>query len=194
MTAPVRCAMALTSTALSGLPYPERCLILWRRLSAFFQILHKTDRETHLPVERPDRLSPIERFWAVPEQRLRLKSQPTHRPPYLNLAMAGSPTQPPSPSRRNSDSVAHTDAGPVAAHPKLVSFHRDSEADSSRRKASIDTMSEQSPLLQPRKSEEEEEDDGLKVISPLSDSWNGGYNEESRSSWYLLLLTIGGLG
>lgn len=53
-------------------------------------------------------------------------------------------------------------------------------------------MNENSPLLQPRRSEEEE---GLKVISPLSDDdWNAEAEEETKSSWYLLLLTIGGMG
>lgn len=53
-------------------------------------------------------------------------------------------------------------------------------------------MNEQSPLLRPRSSDEE--DSGLKVVSPLSDEdWQGG-NDETKSSWYLLLLTLSGLG
>lgn len=54
-------------------------------------------------------------------------------------------------------------------------------------------MNEQSPLLRPRSSDEE--DSGLKVVSPLSDEdWQGGNDEEAKSSWYLLLLTLSGLG
>ena len=54
-------------------------------------------------------------------------------------------------------------------------------------------MNEQSPLLLPRSSNEE--DSGLKVISPLSDEdWQEDNDEETKSSWYLLLLTLSGLG
>ncbi|OCK78025.1 hypothetical protein K432DRAFT_418248 [Lepidopterella palustris CBS 459.81] len=54
-------------------------------------------------------------------------------------------------------------------------------------------MNEQSPLLQPRNSDEEES--GLKVVSPLGDEdWLGDGEEETKSSWYLLLLTLSGLG
>ncbi|OCL05932.1 hypothetical protein AOQ84DRAFT_224356 [Glonium stellatum] len=53
-------------------------------------------------------------------------------------------------------------------------------------------MSEQSPLLRPRSSDEE--DAGLKVLSPLSDEDWQDNGEETKSSWYLLLLTLAGLG
>jgi solute carrier family 45 protein 1/2/4 len=57
----------------------------------------------------------------------------------------------------------------------------------------MDVIHEQSPLLQPRRSEEE--DSGLKVVSPLSDDdWQADGEEETKSSWYLMLLTLSGLG
>lgn len=35
----------------------------------------------------------------------------------------------------------------------------------------------------------------LKVISPIgSDDWEGDTDEETKSAWYLFLLTLGGLG
>ena len=53
-------------------------------------------------------------------------------------------------------------------------------------------MNEQSPLLSPAQDDE----NGLKrVPSHLSDDdWNPEAGEDTKSSWYLLLLTLGGLG
>lgn len=78
----------------------------------------------------------------------------------------------------------------AAAHPKVVSFRRDSSTNP-RARLSLNLMNEQSPLLKPRRSQ-----DGLpKVPSPLDDDeWDAEGGEESVSSWYLLLLTISGLG
>ena len=82
-------------------------------------------------------------------------------------------------------------------HPPHNSEHP-LDADSARssfshNRGSIDTTDEQSPLLRPRSSDGE--DSGLKVVSPLSDEdWQGGNDEETKSSWYLLLLTLSGLG
>ena len=96
------------------------------------------------------------------------------------------PLHPPS---HNSEHPLDADGAGVATHPKIVSFR----SSSSHNRGSIDVMNEQSPLLRPRSSDEE--DSGLKVVSPLSDEdWQGGNDEETRSSWYLLLLTLSGLG
>lgn len=56
-----------------------------------------------------------------------------------------------------------------------------------------DYPNEQSPLLQGR---EDNEDDGLKAISSLDDEdhWVSREGEQTRSSWYMFLLTLGGLG
>ncbi|KAF2142919.1 uncharacterized protein K452DRAFT_226029 [Aplosporella prunicola CBS 121167] len=83
---------------------------------------------------------------------------------------------------------------PPLAHPKVVSFRQDSIT-LSRPSQSNDQMNEHSPLLRPRQSEDDE--NGLKsVVSPLAsdDSWNGETDEETKSSWYLLLLTLAGGG
>jgi solute carrier family 45, member 1/2/4 len=105
---------------------------------------------------------------------------------------AQGPTSPPSsplhPSH-NSEYPLDADGAGVATHPKIVSFR----SSFSHNRESIDAMNEQSPLLRPRSSDEE--DSGLKVVSPLSDEgWQGGNDEETKSSWYLLLLTLSGLG
>ncbi|KAF2087025.1 MFS general substrate transporter, partial [Saccharata proteae CBS 121410] len=79
--------------------------------------------------------------------------------------------------------------------PKVVSFRRDSSSHSrpSSSREAPPGMNEQSPLIDPRRSEDAEH--GLKqVISPLSDDWYPDLREESKSSWYLLLLTLAGGG
>ncbi|KAF2474022.1 MFS general substrate transporter [Lindgomyces ingoldianus] len=78
--------------------------------------------------------------------------------------------------------------GTAASHPKVVSFRRSS----SPNRSSMDIISENSPLIQPRTSDDC--DSTLKAVSPIeSDDWQGD-TEDSKSSWYLLLLTLGGLG
>lgn len=54
-------------------------------------------------------------------------------------------------------------------------------------------INETSPLMRPRSSAEF---DGLdKVISPLdSDDWQGDDSDETKSTFFLFLLTLGGLG
>jgi solute carrier family 45, member 1/2/4 len=78
-------------------------------------------------------------------------------------------------------------------HPKIVTFKRGS---SEVGRASLDMVNEQSPLIRPTNLEEEES--GLKAVSPLSDEdfWeqNADTSEDTKSSWYLFLLTLGGLG
>ncbi|KAF9631291.1 Major facilitator superfamily domain general substrate transporter [Lasiodiplodia theobromae] len=104
----------------------------------------------------------------------------------------------PSPSP---DSPPHRDSpsspiNPAAATPlpKIVSFGRPS-IDSPRASQSRDQMNETSPLLSARTSDEES--NGLKPVgSPLSDDgWNAETREETKSTWYLVLLTLaaGGL-
>lgn len=77
---------------------------------------------------------------------------------------------------------------PVAAHPKVVSFRRSSDAPIE------EYISEQSPLIRPRSSHED--NSLLKVVSPVgSDEWEGDVvDEETKSSFFLFLLTLGGLG
>ena len=54
-------------------------------------------------------------------------------------------------------------------------------------------INETSPLMRPRSSADF---DGLdKVISPIdSDDWQGDDADETKSSFFLFLLTLGGLG
>lgn len=76
--------------------------------------------------------------------------------------------------------------GTVAAHPKVVSFRRSSSPPVE------EVINEQSPLIRPRTSNEI--DPLLKVVSPAcSDDWQGD-EEETKSSFFLFLLTLGGLG
>jgi solute carrier family 45, member 1/2/4 len=60
-----------------------------------------------------------------------------------------------------------------------------------------DGVNEQSPLLPPSRpsGEDDEDDDPDKNISPLRDDaqWIGD-EHETRSSWYMFLLTLGGFG
>ncbi|KAF2273815.1 uncharacterized protein EI97DRAFT_435736 [Westerdykella ornata] len=74
----------------------------------------------------------------------------------------------------------------IPKRPKGVSFRRSSPGPRP-------SLNEQSPLLIPTRSGEVE---GLgKVVSPLgSDEWNPEADGETKSSWYLFLLTLGGLG
>lgn len=94
-----------------------------------------------------------------------------------------------SPSRHESH--------PETSHPKHVQFHRPSPSRDVPRKEN--TLDEQSPLLPARGSEDigvGHVPDLPTVMSPGSSSpgetWNAdtGRQEASRSSWYLLLLTI----
>jgi solute carrier family 45, member 1/2/4 len=81
--------------------------------------------------------------------------------------------------------------GTVASHPKVVSFRRSMEPG----RGSMEPVSEQSPLLLPRTSMNETEHPLLRVISPIgSDDWDADADVETKSTWYLFLLTLGGLG
>jgi solute carrier family 45 protein 1/2/4 len=86
------------------------------------------------------------------------------------------------------------DDGP-SRRPKGVSFEHILSPD---RRLSLQVINEQSPLLMPRTSREIEGD--KQIISPLgsdhseSDQWDADAGEETKSSWYLFLLTLGGLG
>jgi solute carrier family 45 protein 1/2/4 len=84
------------------------------------------------------------------------------------------------------------DDGP-SRRPKGVSFDHILSPD---RRLSLQVVNEQSPLLLPQTSRDLESSD--KVISPLgsdqSDQWDADAGEETKSSWYLFLLTLGGLG
>jgi solute carrier family 45 protein 1/2/4 len=88
------------------------------------------------------------------------------------------------------------DSGTPPKLPKLkgVSFLRSPSPRARRFSGVIDEpLNEQSPLLRPRVSGEV--DDLDKVVSPLgSDDWEPEADVETKSSWYLFLLTLGGLG
>ncbi|KAF1985937.1 MFS general substrate transporter [Aulographum hederae CBS 113979] len=95
-------------------------------------------------------------------------------------------TPPRSPEPKGSPLSLSPPPKKSASHPKLVSFRQDSE------RLSLN-LNEQSPLLRPR--EAVDDDPTFKSISPLSeDSWDAQGTEETRSSWYLFILTLGGLG
>jgi hypothetical protein len=57
-----------------------------------------------------------------------------------------------------------------------------------------DTLNEQSPLLQPTRPFEDDQDSN-KSLLPSGDSpeWIGNEHDK-KSSWYMLLLTMGGFG
>ncbi|KKY20541.1 putative sucrose transporter [Diplodia seriata] len=105
--------------------------------------------------------------------------------------MAGArPSASPTPHDSFSSPINPAAATPL---PKIVSFGR-SSINSPRASQSRDQMNETSPLLSARTSDEE--GNRLKpVASPLSDDgWDAEPTEETRSTWYLLLLTLGSGG
>jgi len=109
----------------------------------------------------------------MPPGRPTLKASPHHS---TSGPSQSSPRHPPEPS------------GGVAVHPKVVSFRR-----SSLDPPMEQIINEQSPLIRPRTSEEV--DSLYKVVSPVeSDDWQGDDEEETKSSFFLFLLTLGGLG
>jgi solute carrier family 45 protein 1/2/4 len=83
----------------------------------------------------------------------------------------------------NSSSAKLSDS--PTPNPKVTSFRRESRDHSD--------YNEQSPLLPPARPSED--NDGMKVFSPLDDDsdWEAD-QEETKSSWYMLLLTFGGFG
>ncbi|OMP89210.1 General alpha-glucoside permease [Diplodia seriata] len=105
--------------------------------------------------------------------------------------MAGArPSASPTPHDSFSSPINPAAATPL---PKIVSFGR-SSINSPRASQSRDQMNETSPLLSARTSDEE--GNRLKpVASPLSDDgWDAEPTEETKSTWYLLLLTLGSGG
>lgn len=78
----------------------------------------------------------------------------------------------------------------MAQHPKVVSFRRSSEAPPE------EYINENSPLIRPRMSGEVDVDSLYNTVSPLdSEDWDGqGDEEETKSSLFMFLLTLGGLG
>jgi len=95
------------------------------------------------------------------------------------------------------------DDGPSTSSGSVTPKQQPSQRSSPQRKSSKERdrndeyPNEQSPLLRGRDEDpDEDEDDGLKTISPLSDEdqWVSKQGEESKSSWYMFLLTLGGLG
>ncbi|KAK7520905.1 uncharacterized protein IWZ02DRAFT_272525 [Phyllosticta citriasiana] len=106
-----------------------------------------------------------------------MASKPTHSPPH-SPDHATTPT--PFTTTTKSKTVTFDQLSPPTS------------PSSPNPSAAHDPMNEQSPLLSPT----QDDDNGLKRIpSPLSDDdWNPEAGEDTKSSWYLLLLTLGGLG
>ncbi|KAK3073505.1 hypothetical protein LTS18_014426, partial [Coniosporium uncinatum] len=116
--------------------------------------------------------------------------------------MAGD-TPPKSPRGQNDAPISppHRNGAPAAPHKKVVGFRRDSD---SLARISFEPLHEASPLLLPRQSVEGqfrtkdispiESEEGDEAWTGQSDNWTGPKGEKSRSTWYLLLLTLGGLG
>jgi solute carrier family 45 protein 1/2/4 len=88
--------------------------------------------------------------------------------------------RPPRPARADGSVIQH--------HPKVVSFRRASSP--------MSIINDQSPLLRPRISTDF--DPLLKVTSPIGsdeEGWEAEVdNEDSKSTLFLFLLTLGGLG
>jgi solute carrier family 45, member 1/2/4 len=102
----------------------------------------------------------------------------------------GRPKPPPIDTNRASPSQN----GAVATHPKIVSFRRSSNGD--KRSKDFGEPNEQSPLLEPRRSTDSENGSLKQPISPMGseDSWNPQEEQQSKSTWYMFLLTFAGLG
>lgn len=92
------------------------------------------------------------------------------------------------------------DGAPPPRRPKGVSFLRDvspgRRSSNDRRFSGVITefINENSPLIRPRGSGELDAND--KAISPLEspDEWDMDGEQETKSTWYLILLCLGGLG
>jgi hypothetical protein len=67
-----------------------------------------------------------------------------------------------------------------------------SRSKASRRDTTVDDVDEDSPLLKARDSDDEPSP--MKIVSDLEDEIWQGEERETRSSWYLFLLTLGSLG
>jgi solute carrier family 45 protein 1/2/4 len=101
----------------------------------------------------------------------------------VSFAPAESPPlrspRPPRPARAD---------GSVVSHPKVVSFRRASSP--------MSIINDQSPLLRPRVSTDF--DPLLKITSPIGsdeEGWEAEVeSEDSKSTLFLFLLTLGGLG
>jgi solute carrier family 45 protein 1/2/4 len=86
--------------------------------------------------------------------------------------------------------------------PKLVSFGRDTSgggrptAEGRPRVDFIEEVTEHSPFIQPGRMSREIDPLLKETMSPLDDDdWQGEQQtEETKSSWFLFLLTFGGLG
>lgn len=110
----------------------------------------------------------------MPPKRPTLKFTSTSSP-HSSLQ---SPLFPPRPRLQIDDSTT----GHVS---KNVSFRHDPPMEQ--------VIHETSPLMRPRASADFDDDD--KVISPLDDDdWQGDDSDETKSTLFLFLLTLGGLG
>lgn len=116
---------------------------------------------------------------------------PPKRPVRPSIQPSPSPSRlsPKPSSQRPTISTSPLPGSAAAQHPKVVSFRRSSDAPVE------EYINENSPLLRPRTSGEIDDDSTFKGVSPLgSDNWEGDEEEETKSSFFLFLLTLGGLG
>lgn len=116
-----------------------------------------------------------------------------------------SPSSSPLASPRDAPRLDTTSQQRPKPRPKLVSFGRDISGSGDGRPTTegrprvdfIDAVEEHSPFIQSDRRMSREVDPLLKEsMSPLDDDdWQGEQQtEETKSSWFLFLLTFGGLG
>jgi hypothetical protein len=95
----------------------------------------------------------------------------------------------------NADALRRSHPNPIATA-RTSSSQRDSP--SSRQSQDSTGQNEQSPLLQPRDGDGDEDDVSLKAVSPIDATsdhlWLSREEQQTKSSWYMFLLTFGGLG
>jgi solute carrier family 45 protein 1/2/4 len=118
-------------------------------------------------------------------------------------ASSPSPSSSPLASPRTPPKLDTSNQQRPRPRPKLVSFGRDTSGggrpttEGRPRVDFIDETEEHSPFIQPGRMSREIDPLLKETMSPLDDDddWQGEQQtEETKSSWYLFLLTFGGLG
>jgi solute carrier family 45 protein 1/2/4 len=119
-------------------------------------------------------------------------------------ASSPSPSSSPLASPRSTPKIDTASQQRPKPRPKLVSFGRDISGSGDGRPTTegrprvdfIEAIEEHSPFIQPGRMSREMDPLLKESMSPLDDDdWQGEQQtEETKSSWFLFLLTFGGLG
>jgi solute carrier family 45 protein 1/2/4 len=127
---------------------------------------------------------------------------PPPQPDGASSASSTSPSSSPVASPREAPKLDTSSQQRPRPRPKLVSFGRDTSGggrpttEGRPRVDFIEEATEHSPFIQPGRMSREIDPLLKETMSPLDDDdWQGEQQtEETKSSWFLFLLTFGGLG